>query len=40
MDVLNLKKEVALHKNRPEEAKKYQKIIDKVSDLDDEEYKD
>jgi len=40
LDVLNLKKEIAIHNNKPEDIKKYQKIIDKVSDLDGEEYKD
>lgn len=36
LDVLNLKKEIALHNNNSEEAKKYQNIIEKVSDLDRE----
>lgn len=38
LDVLNLKKEIAVHNNNPEDIIKYQKIIDKVSDFD-EEYK-
>lgn len=39
LDVLNLKKEIAIHNKKPEEVKKYQNIIEKVSDLDREEYK-
>ncbi|MCS5421324.1 MULTISPECIES: tetratricopeptide repeat protein [Psychrilyobacter] len=38
LDVLNLKKEIAVHNNKPADVKKYQKIIEKVSDLDSEEY--
>ena len=38
LDVLNLKKEIAIHNNKPEDVKKYQKILEKVSDLDNEEY--
>lgn len=36
LDVLNLKKEIAIHNNKPKDAKQYQKIIEKVSDLDSE----
>ncbi|WP_028855779.1 tetratricopeptide repeat protein [Psychrilyobacter atlanticus] len=38
LDVLNLKKEIAAHNNKPKDVEKYQKIIEKVSDLDSEEY--
>jgi len=38
LDVLNLKKEIAVHNNKPEDVEKYQKIIEKVSDLDNENY--
>jgi len=38
IDVLNLKKEIATHNNKPIDVKKYQKIIEKVSDLNNEEY--
>lgn len=38
LDVLNLKKEIAVHNKKPKDVEKYQKIIEKVSDLDNEEY--
>lgn len=38
LDVLNLKKEIAIHNKKPKDVKKYQNIIEKVSDLDSEEY--
>lgn len=38
LDVLSLKKEIAVHNNKPEDVEKYKKIIEKVSDLDNEEY--
>ena len=38
LDVLNLKKEIAIQNNKPEDVEKYQKIIEKVSGLGNEEY--
>ncbi|MEI6857009.1 tetratricopeptide repeat protein [Psychrilyobacter sp.] len=38
LDVLNLKKEIASYNKKPEDVKKYQNIIEKVSGLDREKY--
>jgi len=40
IEVLKLKKEISQKQGKPEEAKKYQKIIDKVSDISGETNKD